>query len=125
LPDKKFLNTLALTTRITRSQANKDQNDTGKRKINANGTWWQSIVKWGENDGLDAEQQTAFEILAATYILSFYDEATSGTITLENYEAFNKGEKHLHKLARWKTNDAAPIVMFIAGSADARKCKSE
>jgi hypothetical protein len=39
-----------------------------------NGTW-QSIWRWGENEGLDGDQHTAFEILAATYVVSFYDEA--------------------------------------------------
>ena len=121
---KKFLNTLALETIITRTQANEDQNGTGKKRINANGTW-QSIVEWGENDGLDMEQQTAFEILTATYVLSFYDEATTEAIDSDNYEAFNEGEKNLRKLARRKTNDTAPLVMFITGPAGAGKCKSE
>jgi hypothetical protein len=119
---KEVLNTLALTTLITRSRANEDQNVPGGTKINANGTW-QSIVKWGENDGLDTEQQTAFEILAATYVLTFYDDATTATINSENYEAFNEGEKNLHKLARRKTQDADPLVMFITGPAGAGKCK--
>jgi hypothetical protein len=47
--------------------------------VNANGTW-QSISKWGENQGLDQDQQTAFKILAATYVLSFYDDALDETI---------------------------------------------
>jgi len=119
---KEYLNTLALTTVITRAQADEDRNDTGRSKIYANGTW-QSIVKWGENDGLDTEQQTAFEVLAATYVLSFYDEATTITINSENYEAFNEGKKHLQKLARRKMQDTKPLVMFITGPAGAGKCK--
>jgi hypothetical protein len=121
---KQAFNTLALTTVITRSQASEDQNDTRRTKINANGTW-QSIVKWGENDGLDAEQQTAFEILAATYVLSFYDDATTATVDSENYQAFNEGEKHLNKLARREFQNGNPLVMFITGPAGAGKCKSK
>jgi hypothetical protein len=80
-PHKRFgttsqsLNTLALQTTITRAQANKNSNETETEIINANRTW-QSIAKWGKNDGLDKEQQTAIEILAAMYVLSFDDEAT-------------------------------------------------
>jgi hypothetical protein len=37
---------------IMRSQANKDLNATEKEIVNANGAW-QSISKWGNNDGLD------------------------------------------------------------------------
>ena len=48
-----------------------------KQIVNATGTW-QSIVMWGVNAGLDAEQQCAFEILASVYVLTFYDQAKSG-----------------------------------------------
>ena len=63
-----------MQTTISRSQANDDLNKTEKAIVDANGTW-QSISKWGENEGLDQEQQTAFEILAAKYVLTFYEEA--------------------------------------------------
>ena len=39
-----------------------------KVNVDANGTW-QSISKWGKNEGLNKEQQTAFEILAAKYVI--------------------------------------------------------
>jgi hypothetical protein len=68
------LNTLSLRTRITQTQANEAIHATEREIISANGTW-QSISRWGENEGLDGDQQTAFEILATTYVLSFYDEA--------------------------------------------------
>jgi hypothetical protein len=53
-----------------------------KEIVNANGTW-QSILKWGKNEGLDDDQQKAFEILAATYVLTFSDEAIIDTMNLE------------------------------------------
>jgi hypothetical protein len=74
-PTYQNLNTLALsTTTITRTQANEGSDGVEKEIISANGTW-QSIQKWGENEMLDDDQQMAFEILAATYILTFSDEA--------------------------------------------------
>ena len=128
-PTKRFcsttsnLNTLVLQTRITRTQANEHVNDEEKAIIDANGTW-QSISKWGENEGLDGEQQTAFEILAAMYVLSFYNEAKVDTTILENYEGFIERKMGLCKLARWNMNDEQPLCMFITGPAGAGKCKS-
>ena len=116
------LNTLALRTTITRSQANEDINATEKELIDANGTW-QSISNWGKNEGLDGEQQTAFEILAATYVLSFYEEAIVETPNSENYEAFVEKKNGLCKLARRNMNDEEPLCMFITGPAGAGKCK--
>ena len=45
-----------------------------KTVVNANGTW-QSIAAWAMFAQLDIEQQTAFEILVATYVLTFYEDA--------------------------------------------------
>ena len=125
-PEERFrtttnnLNTLALRTTITRSQTNDDPNATEKEIIDANGTW-QSIAKWGENDGLDGEQQTAFEILAAMYVLSFYEEAR---VEAENYLEFDEKKNGLCKLARRDRNNEQPLCMFITGAAGAGKCKS-
>jgi hypothetical protein len=44
---------------------------------NATGSW-QSIVvlvQWGKLAELDPEQQTAFEILTVTYVLTFHEDA--------------------------------------------------
>jgi hypothetical protein len=38
---------------------------------------WQSIVNWGKRNKLDAEQEVAFEVLTATYVLTFNDEANN------------------------------------------------
>ena len=116
------LNTLALQTTITRSQMSDDHNESEKEIVNANGTW-QSISKWGENDGLDLGQQTAFEILAATYVLSFYDEARVDVTISDTYESFAKRKDGLSKLARRKPGNEDPLCMFITGPAGAGKCK--
>jgi hypothetical protein len=116
------LNTLALQTTITRSQASDDISNGKKDIINANGTW-QSITKWGENDGLDAGQQTAFEVLASTYVLSFYNEAIVETTFSISYDSFVKRKDGLSKLARRKPENDDPLCMFITGPAGAGKCK--
>ncbi len=89
-----------------------------KWKINANGTW-KSIVAWGKVANLDAEQQTAFEILASTFVLSFFSEAEADCAPSDELK---KEEEALKKLARVKKNKG-PMVMFVTGPAGAGKCK--
>jgi hypothetical protein len=84
----KSINMLALQTMIMKILM------PHKRNINANGTW-QSISKWGKSEGLNREQQTAFEIVAAMYVLSFNDEAMAEAINAENYEKIVKKKKGL------------------------------
>ena len=64
------LNSLLLRTVVT--------NEGGERSngyiINANGSY-QSVIAWGKNAGMDEDQQTAFQILVSTYILTFLEEA--------------------------------------------------
>ena len=115
------LNTLAMQRTISRSQINDDNTET--TIINANGTW-QSISKWGENEGLDGEQQTAFEILAARYVLTFYEEALSQT-SHETYTAFVENKQKLYQLTRRNPENKKPLIMFITGPAGAGKCKSK
>ena len=116
------LNTLALRTRVTRTQATEDDHAAERKIISANGTW-QSIARWGENEGLDGDQLTAFEILAATYVLSFYDEAVVETTNSENYEEFVKRKNGLCQIARRNMNNEKPLCMFITGPAGVGKCK--
>jgi hypothetical protein len=85
---------------------------------------WQSVVKWGQRAGLDAEQQVAFEILAATYVLTFYDEAehnmADGTIA-----EFMENKARLMQLARRNPARKEPLRMFVTGPAGAGKCKKQ
>ena len=116
------LNTLVMSTTITRTQANEGNDDVVKEIIHANGSW-QSILKWGENEGLDDDQQTAFEILAATYVLTFSDEATIDATNSKTLIAFDENVKGLLELARKNKNIETPLCMFITGPAGAGKCK--
>jgi hypothetical protein len=73
------LNSLLMSTTIlvdrTLDNGSSTPNTT-KRRINANGSW-QSIVLWGMNVGFDEDQQMAFEILASTYVITFFDDAAA------------------------------------------------
>ena len=64
----------------------KDSKKTGKKVINnvlnATGTK-ESIVQWGKIDKLDINQQIAFEILAATNVLTFHKDATDNNVSSE------------------------------------------
>jgi hypothetical protein len=76
----------------------------------------QSIILWGQNDNLDTNQQIAFEILAATYVLTFYEDATGNEVLVELDD--------LRKIARRRENDNKSLIMFVTGPAGAGKCKS-
>jgi hypothetical protein len=92
---------------------------TQNSNVNANGTC-ESIVLWGRKAGLDPEQQCAFEILAATYVLTFYEDATFDIG--EDKSDFTQRKEKLQLYARRKP-DSAPLIMFITGPAGAGKCK--
>ena len=74
-----------------------------------------SILAWCKNDRLDKNQQIAVEIMVATYILTFYENA-EGEDVLDQLEG-------LQQLARRKPNNPETLCMFITGPAGAGKCK--
>jgi hypothetical protein len=114
---------LALSTTITRTQANEGSDGVEKEIISANITW-QSIKKWVENEVLDDDQQTAFDRLAATYVLTSSDEAILiDTTDSETSNAFNLRMKGLLQVARKSEDIEKPLCMFITGPAGAGKCK--
>ena len=121
-PEERFhtstseLNTLAMTQFLVQEE---DSVPNARKIIYANGSW-KSVVAWGKEAKLDAEQQTAFEILAATYVLTFYDEAIH--IPTMNDEEFKKQKKSLCTLARRQLTLDKPLRMFITGPAGAGKC---
>jgi hypothetical protein len=103
-------------------QTNEGSDGVEKEIINPNGTW-QSIQKWGKNEELHDDQQTAFEILAATYVLTFSDEAIIDTTNSETSNAFDVRVKGLLQLARKSEDIKKLLCMFITGPAGAGKCK--
>jgi hypothetical protein len=119
------LNALAMSHRLVstndRERNEIDGNETQEvnNYVNANGTS-ESIVLWGQIAGMDPEQQCAFEILSATYVLTFYDDATFEVGM--DLGGFPDQKEKLYKLARRKAN-SNPLIMFVTGAAGAGKCK--
>jgi hypothetical protein len=99
-----------------------EENHSIVRNVNANGSC-ESIEWWGIKAQLDIEQQTAFEILAACYVLTFFSDASSNTEFEQNNNEFLKQKSNLHKLARRIENYPKPLRLFVTGPAGAGKCK--
>ena len=85
---------------------------------------WESIVNWGRLAGLDAEQQVAFEILEATYVLTFYEEANNNFVD-GSQAGLKENERRLKQLARRRPETEVPLRMFVTGPAGAGKCKEQ
>ena len=116
------LNTLAMQQLLRVHETNQGPENVAleKKVVNANGTW-QSIAAWAMFAQLDIEQQTAFEILVATYVLTFYEDA-------KNSEGNDAGQfllrkEELHVLTRQGKYFGKPLRMFVTGPAGAGKCK--
>jgi hypothetical protein len=85
---------------------------------------WDSVVNWGHKAGLDAEQQVAFEVLAASYVLTFYDEAVSNHSVDTEVQTMQENKVRLMKLSRIDPEKPKiPLRMFVTGPAGAGKCK--
>jgi hypothetical protein len=97
-----------------------DNETVSNHELNATGTW-QSIVMWGTNAGLDDDQQCAFEILVANYVLGFSEDAKPNDN--ENETAFHDRVQNLCQLGRRNVNSSVPLCMFVTGPAGAGKCK--
>jgi len=91
----------------------------------ANGTA-NSIILWGKRDKLDKEQQIAFEIITATYVLTFVNNA------IGDHRDFDLTLiPNLKTLARKFRKDETgevveynkPLCLFVTGPAGSGKCK--
>ena len=91
-----------------------------KWKPKATGTW-ESIVSWGRVAELDKGQQTAFEVMAATFVLGFIEEKENDTKPIKK---LSQQTKSLKRLAQRSRTDARPLQLFITGPAGAGKCRS-
>ena len=118
------LNTLAVTQFILISEElhESDQSEVENETINATGSC-QSIIEWGKHAKLDAQQQCAFEILSATYVLTFYKNAKDDVNDQLSIQAFKTRKNQLCMLARRDPTSEKPLRMFITGPPGAGKCK--
>lgn len=125
------LNTLVLETCLTKKQMETNRTDPHGQSqdtqpsmkatwnVDATGTW-ESIVGWANVNGLDPEQQTAFEIMVSTFVLSFHKDKENNE---EESETTKTQFEALCKLARKKSDDPNPLRLFVTGPAGAGKCK--
>ena len=102
----------------------KDEKEQRRYIVKPNGSW-ESIVAWAKNAKLDKEQEVAFHILAATYVLTFLDEAIEDTEENDIKEQFRTRKKGLEVLARKNRKQNGPVRLFVTGPAGAGKCKHE
>ena len=78
----------------------------------------ESIVNWGSRANLDENQQSAFEMMAAVFVLSFIDDADLDVDpSLQTIQV----QYDLNNLAR-TTNDGRPMCLFVTGPAGSGKC---
>ena len=68
------------------------------------------------------QQQCAFEIMSATYVLTFYEQAKYD-VDLISTESFETQKKQLCILARRDPSSEKPLRMFVTGPPGAGKCK--
>ena len=117
------LNSLYSQRVVRRDEAAVDILDINKKvTINATGSC-ESIEFWGMNAKLDIEQQMAFEILAASYVLTFYKEANStGGMNHDDLDYISR-INDLHTLSRRSVTEYKPLRLFVTGPAGAGKCK--
>jgi hypothetical protein len=92
-----------------------------------------SILEWSQQTSinLDVEQQLAFQIATAAFVLTYYEDAAMDyNLTLKPNGGFTRGqirhdftsEKHkLQKLARLKSNE--PLRMFLDGGGGSGKSR--
>ena len=96
-------------------------NDNNENEIiqnNANGTCV-SIRQWGINNGLDNEQQMAFELITGTFVLSFFDNLEQDIIDMTS---LIEEENNLKLMIKQKS-ELGPMRLFVTGPAGAGKCK--
>jgi hypothetical protein len=117
------LNTLTMQNFIRRNGAEEmEEGSPSNVNVDATGSW-KSILAWGKRANLDPEQQTAFEILAATYVLTFFEEGDIDThLPAASMEHFESEKERLRQLARQKPEQETPLRLFVTGPAGAGKC---
>ena len=111
------LNSLLLKKIRQNNDINQNQ-EYSSMQNSANGTC-KSIKQWGRENGLDKEQQMAFELIVGTYILSFFEHLHYDIVDMTN---LLEEEKNLKSMVRYKI-DLGPMRLFITGPAGSGKCK--
>ena len=105
-----------------------DENDINRRLVVTNGSA-ESIIAFGLSRGLDLDQQTAFEILTSTFVLSYVEDvylshkSANELLPSEAFRNLAKARYDMQKMAQIEYRKDKPLRMFITGPAGAGKSK--
>ena len=91
-------------------------------KVTATGSW-ESIVAWGRKANLDNAQQTAFQIMAATFVLTFLDDMDIDETVSNLLHQQKTWLQRLARIDRQPRTRTGPTRLFVTGPAGAGKCK--
>jgi 6-pyruvoyl-tetrahydropterin synthase len=104
------LNTLLMTTRTVTTENQHTPVDGSA----------DSIIQYGRDRQLDPEQQLAFQIITATYVLTFFEEAVSDPIV--NFPRVDEERAKLNLLAKPLNPESTDhLRLFVTGPAGAGK----
>ena len=90
-------------------------------QVTATGTW-ESIVAWGRKAKLDTNQQTAFQILSATFVLTFVDDMEIDEVASQRLREQQTLLRRLARIDRQPETKSGPTRLFVTGPAGAGKC---
>lgn len=96
--------------------------------ISPNGTV-ESIIAYGLSRKFDLDQQTAFEILTATLVLTYVEDVylsnkpSNESDPDTSFVFLEKKRSELRSLAQIEERENRPLRMFLTGAAGAGKCK--
>jgi energy-coupling factor transporter ATP-binding protein EcfA2 len=119
--DRTKLTTLALTNIYMVGTQGETSVQQALSTINANGSPM-SIVAWGEASGLDSVgQQRAFEVMCATFVLSYFRESENTAATAMLPDRFCDIAARLGLLAGTAKLNDKPLRLFLTGPAGSGK----
>jgi ATP-dependent DNA helicase PIF1 len=81
-----------------------------------------SILDWAEKAKLDIRQRRAFEIITASFVMSFYNDAPSATGEERNTRSvFSREKRKLQKLLEVRARNNTQMICFLHGPAGSGK----
>ena len=121
-PSIRELTTVAMTHTTRRQRSFADITKTANTTvIEANGSA-ASIIEWARAANLDREQRRAFEIIVASFVLTFYKDASIQPETIPGYSGrFRKLKRDLERLAETRKRRPHSLVCFLHGPGGSGK----
>ena len=111
------------TSRKTRTFKNITGNDEAMDILQANGTV-KSIIDWANKGKLDRGQRRAFEIIVSTFVLTYYEDASTANIDNEDRSVrhnFIDNRKQLELLADERKRGGKQLIGLLHGPGGSGK----